>query len=73
VQAQYLCGRKDVGYSSTVLFRNGVTVLDCRERAAEFFERARDQAARGFIRLSVPPNMAEGWKRECGQSEGRER
>jgi hypothetical protein len=74
VQAQYLCGRKDVGYSSTVLFgHDGALASDCRERAAEFFEKARDQAARGFIRVSVPPSMAEGWKRECGESKGRGR
>ena len=73
VQAQYLCGRKDVGYNSTVLFGRGATASDCRERAAEFFERARDQAERGFIRVNVPPSMAEGWKRECGDSAGRGR
>jgi hypothetical protein len=66
VQAQYLCGRKDVGYSSTVLVGRG-------EPSAEFFERARDQAVRGFIRVSVPPSMAEDWRRECVAERGRGR
>ena len=66
VQAQYLCGRTDVGYSSTVLFGRG-------EPSAEFFERAREQEARGFIRVQLaPPGMAEGWKRgsRAGQRQG---
>lgn len=68
VQAQVICGRKGVGYSACVL--SGPRADG--EEKAEFFRKAREQAASGHIRVHVPPGKLEEW-REAAQVEGRSR
>lgn len=72
VQAQYLVGSPHIGYSAADLFGYpGVSAAECREQADDFFEKAREQAARGHIRVQVPASMVEYWKRLSGNEKER--
>ena len=68
VQAQLIEGREGIGYSSHVLFGPQPD----RKEMAEFFEKARAQAATGHIRVHVPAGKVEAWK-GAGQAAGRGR
>ena len=68
VQAQVIVGRVGVGYSSHVLFGRQPD----RGEAAEFFERARSQAATGHIRVHVAAEKVQAWK-GASQAAGRGR
>jgi hypothetical protein len=69
VQAQFAVGRQGAGYDHGVLF-------PARERdkadEQEWFEKAREQARTGHIRVSVPRNMVEQWA-EKAESQSRKR
>jgi hypothetical protein len=73
VQAQYLLGRSGVAYDGLALFGDRLCRDEKeREREAEFFEKAREQAARGSIRVHVPAEMVRRWQRQAeGQGRGR--
>ena len=58
VQAQYLVGRKAVGYSATVLFQRGET----SEERSDWFAKTREQAERGSLRVHVPHSLVEQWR-----------
>jgi hypothetical protein len=42
-------------------------------RVREFFDRAREQAAKGHIRVHVPPAMIREWERACSREQRRGR
>jgi hypothetical protein len=74
VQGQLLAGCAGVGYSAHDLFDyTKISREEFEVRRDAFFEKAREQAARGHIRVSVPPHMVERWKRSREQGEGRGR
>jgi hypothetical protein len=66
VQAQFIVGRHNVGYSACVL---SGPKADGEEKA-EFFEKAREQAKSGHIRVNIPPAKIEAWK-QLGQGRAR--
>lgn len=70
VQAQYIVGQKGVGYSWAVLFEHRGGERD-KEAEGEFFERAREQALKGHIRVHVPAVMVERWKGQVVSGRGR--
>ena len=74
VQGQMIAGCQHLGYSAHALFDyTRVSRDELHERREEFFERAREQAAKGHVRVSVPPHMVERWKQSCAKEEGRGR
>jgi hypothetical protein len=65
VQAQFLAGVKDVGYSARAL--KGASPgdsKDVRQQAAEFLKNAREQAAKGTIRVQLPNVLVRDWETE---------
>lgn len=74
VQGQMIAGCQHLGYSAHALFDyTRVSRDELDERREEFFEKAREQAAKGHIRVSVPPHMVERWKRAPEREEARAR
>jgi hypothetical protein len=69
VQAQYIEGRHRIGYSSAVLFPGRDRDKEAEER---FFEKSRAQAESGHIKVVVPKELVERWKRQA-QGAGRTR
>ena len=66
VQAQYLLGRTGVAYDGLALFGNRVgRDQEEKEREAEFFEKAREQAAKGSIRVHVPAERVRRWQQQA--------
>ena len=63
MQAQYTLRRHDVAYDSIVLF--GGDLRRDREAEEEFFSRAKEQAARGSIRVHVPQELVKYWQAEA--------
>jgi hypothetical protein len=59
VQAQFIEGRKDIGYSSGVLFPGRVRDKEAED---EWFARQKEQGATGSIRVRVPLALVERWK-----------
>ena len=66
VQAQMILGRTHVGYSCSVLFGPRASPDEA------FFEKAKEQAARGHIRVQVPAERVRQWKVQA-QGQGRQR
>jgi hypothetical protein len=64
VQAQYLLGRKDIAYRSTILFGH-------EKPDDEFFRRAMEQAQTGSIRVRVPLAFVERWREGAETGRGR--
>lgn len=56
VQGQYICGRQGIGYDHRAIF--GTDTRD-REVEQEWFAKAREQAAKGTIRVHVPTSLVE--------------
>lgn len=74
VQAQMIAGCPHVGYSDHTLFDYTHTRREeLEERKEAFFAKAKEQAAKGHVRVTVPVWMIEVWKRSCAQGEGRGR
>jgi len=65
VQAQYLCGRRTWATPPRCLFGRGARPQTAGSVLRSFFERAARSGGEGLhFRVSVPPSMAENWKRE---------
>jgi hypothetical protein len=61
VIGQLVEGREGISYESSVLFP-----WEPRDREAEdeFFQRAREQAQAGEIKVSIPPRLLKEWREE---------
>jgi hypothetical protein len=74
VQGQMLAGCSDIAYSSVVLFDyTQLSREELEERSETFFAKAREQAAKGHIRVSVPAYRIEAWQAACEEGQGRAR
>jgi hypothetical protein len=59
---QHIVGRKGIGYDHAVLFPGGKRD---KEAEQEWFAKARQQAATGHIKVTVPRELMDRWKEKA--------
>ena len=71
VQGQMIAGCSPVGYAACLLTADPRVAADeLRERKEAFLGRAREQAAKGHVRVHVPHAAVERWRRGVAGREG---
>jgi hypothetical protein len=68
VQSQYVAGRGSVGYDHRTIFGTGPRD---REAEREWFDKQREQAGSGTIRVRVPHRLIEEWRAGPSECRGR--
>jgi hypothetical protein len=69
VQAQILVGRERPSYSG-LLVSHLPNIEEKKEAMAEFLEKARVQASKGYIQVRPPGALIERWREAVGQERG---